>query len=97
MKWQKGKPKTGGRQKGTPNKRRTIFESLEEIRTEDGKPVDIVKLLFDGIMAMPAFQRVDALIDFMKYVYPQQKNLEISQPEGQSFKVVIEDYGKKNE
>lgn len=95
-KFEKGHKKIGGRAKGVPNKRRTIFESLEEIRTEDGRAVDIVKLLFDGIMAMPPFQRVDALIDFMKFVYPQQRNVELSNPEGsEGFKLIIEDYGKK--
>ena len=87
--------KIGGREKGVPNKRRTIFESLEEIVTEDGKPIDVVKLFFDGVMTMPPFQRVDALIDFMKFVYPQQKSLEIGNKDDEGFKIVIEDYSKK--
>lgn len=89
------RPEKAGRKKGTPNKRNTIFESLEQIRTEDGSPVDVVKLFFDGLMTMPPFQRVDALLEFMKFLYPQQKNVELSNPEGQAFKVIIEDYGKK--
>lgn len=96
MPFKKGKPKTGGRKKGTPNKRQSIFESLDEIRTEDGKPVDVIKLFFDGLMAMPPFQRVDALLDLMKFMYPQQKNVELSNPEeSDGFKLIIEDYGKK--
>lgn len=98
MPFKKGdkKPERSGRKKGTPNVRRTIFESLEEIRTEDGKPVDVVKLFFDGVMTMPPFQRVDALINFMKFVYPQQKTLEIGNKEGQEgFKIIVEDYSKK--
>ncbi len=95
-KFQKGHKKLGGKVKGTPNKRRTIFESLEEIHTEDGNPVDVVKLLFDGIMTMPPFQRVDALLELMKFIYPQQKNLELSNSPGtEGFKLIIEDYGKK--
>lgn len=100
MPFVKGKPRppNAGRKKGTPNKpRKSIFDSLEEIRTEDGSPLDIVKLLFDGIMAQAPFQRVDSLIDFMKFVYPQQRNVEISQPEGEGFKVEIVDYTKKHE
>lgn len=96
MPFQKGKPKTGGRQKGTPNKKRTIFESLEEIVTEDGKPVDIVKLFFRGLETMPPYQQVDALLEFMRFVYPQQRNVELSNsPEGDGFKIIIEDYSKK--
>lgn len=94
-KFQKGHKKVGGREKGSINKRRTIFESLEEIVTEDGKPIDVVKLFFNGLMTMPPYQQVDALIDFMKFIYPQQKTLEIGNKDEQGFKVVIEDYSKK--
>lgn len=92
--FKKGKVKTGGRKKGVPNKKRSIFESLEEIQTEDGMPIDVVKLLFQGIMDMPSFQRVDALLEFLQFIYPKQKNLEISSGE-EGFKVVIEDYSNK--
>ena len=94
-KFTKGHEKKGGRKKGTPNKRRTIFESLEEIQTADGKPVDVVKLFFEGLMAMPPFQQVDALLDFMKFIYPQQKSLDIGNKDGEGFKIIIEDYSKK--
>jgi hypothetical protein len=95
MAFKKGKPKTGGRQKGTPNKRRTIFESLEEIQTVGGQPVDVVKLFFEGLMDMPSYQRVDALLDFMKFLYPTQKALEIGNKDESGFKIIIEDYAKK--
>lgn len=97
MGFEKGKPrhKDAGRKKGTPNKRKSIFDSLEEIKTQDGSPVDVVKLLFQGMMDMPSFQRVDALLDFMKFLYPQQKALEIGNKDGEGFKIVIEDYSKK--
>lgn len=99
-KFEKGKPRhpQAGRKKGTPNKRLTIFESLDEIQTVDGKPVDIMKLFFDGLMTMPPFQRVDALLELMKFVYPRQSNLQLSNPEdSEGFKLIIEDYGKKHE
>lgn len=94
MPFQKGHKKVGGKKKGTPNKRNTIFESLEEIRTVKGQPLDVVKLFFEGVMDMPSFQRVDALLKFMEFLYPKQKNLEINTGEG-GFKIVIEDYTKK--
>lgn len=95
--FKKGEPRPAkaGRKKGTPNKRRTIFESLEEIRTEDGAEVDVVKLFFSGLMTMPPYQQVDALLDFMKFLYPQQKALEIGNKDGEGFKVEIIDYTKK--
>ncbi len=97
MAFQKGQPRPAkaGRKKGTPNKRRTVFESLEEIVTEDGQPVDVVKLFFAGLQSMPPFQQVDALLAFMKFLYPQQRNVELSNPEGEGFKIIIEDYSKK--
>lgn len=96
MAFKKGHKKLGGREKGVPNKRKSIFDSLEEIHTQDGSPVDVVKLLFQGLMDMPSFQRVDALLDFMKFLYPQQKSLDIGNKEGdEGFKILIEDYSKK--
>lgn len=97
MGFEKGKPrhKDAGRKKGTPNKRRTIFESLDEIITKDGRPVDVVKLFFEALMDMPPFQRVDALNNFMKFVYPQQKQLEIGNRDDQGFKIIVEEWSKK--
>lgn len=94
MAFKKGTPKppTSGRKKGVPNKKRTIFESLEEIQTEDGKPVDVIKLFFAGLMTMPPFQQVDALLEFMRFIYPQQKNVELSNKDDEGFKVIIERY-----
>lgn len=89
------KPEKSGRKKGTPNKRRTIFEELEEIRTEDGSEVSLVKLFFRALETMPPYQQVDSLIDFMKFVYPQQKQLEIGNKDDSGFKIEIVDYKKK--
>lgn len=96
MGFQKGQPRPAkaGRKKGTPNKRRTIFESLEQI-TDGGKPVDLVELFFKGLMTMPPYQQVDSILQLMKFVYPQQKSLEIGNKDESGFKVIIEDYSKK--
>lgn len=97
MPFQKGKPRSpnAGRKKGTPNKRKTIFDSLDEIVTEDGQPVDVIKLLFDGMMTMPPYQRVDALLELAKFLYPRQNNVQLSNPEGEGFRVIVEDYVTK--
>lgn len=95
MPFQKGHKKVGGRVKGTINKRRTVFESLEEIVTEDGKPVDVVKMFFGALDTMPPYQQVDALLDFMQYVYPKQRNIEIGNASEEGFKIIVENYTKK--
>jgi hypothetical protein len=41
--------------------------------------------------------RLKASTDLMKYMYPQKRAVELSNPEGQAFKVIIEDYSKKND
>lgn len=93
MGFKKGEPRpaNAGRKKGTPNKRNTIFESLDEIVTEDGKPVDIVKMFFDGLMAMPPYQRVDALLEFMHFVYPKRKMIEVRDLSDEELKEVLLD------
>lgn len=93
-KFEKGHKKVGGRQKGTPNKHRTIFESLEEIQTVDGEPIDVVKMFFSGLLTMPPYQQVDALLEFMQYLYPKQKVLDIGNKDGGGFKIEIVDYTK---
>lgn len=98
MGFKKGVPRhpDAGRKKGSLNKKRTIFESLEQIQTEDGQPVDVVKLFFAGLMTMPPYQQVDALLEFMKFIFPIQKHVELSNGEdGNGFKIIIEDYTKK--
>ena len=95
MAFEKGKPKTGGRAKGTPNKRQTIFEALEKIHTEDGQPIDIVKMFINDMMEIPAMQRTDAWLRFMEFVFPKQKNLEVTGEMG--IKVTVERYLPKDE
>ena len=88
-----GYPKTGGRQKGTPNKRPAIFESLEKIRTAEGVPIDMVKWFIKDLNDLPAMQRAELTLRFIEYLYPKQRNVEVSAGEG--FKIILEDYSKK--
>lgn len=39
--------------------------------------------------------RLKASTELMKYIYAQKRAVELSNPEGQVFKVIIEDYSKK--
>lgn len=74
----KGTLKTGGRQKGTPNKRTLIFSSALE-----RKGFDCAKEwldLYDEIKLDPkliAF-RIDALKQIAMYVYPKPKEIDLS-------------------
>lgn len=82
--------KYGGRTKGTPNKRTlSIQEDLDKILTEDGDPVCIVKMFFDGLMTMPPYQRVDALLEFMQFVYPKKKHLEVKDVSDEELKILL--------
>lgn len=75
--FKKGQKKIAGRTKGTPNKKTlTLFEELDQILTEDGEPVSIVKMLMAGIHAQPAFQQVDSLLKLMEFVFPKRKHTE---------------------
>ena len=92
MPFEKGKPRhpDAGRKKGTPNKRNTIFESLENIKTEDGDTVDLVKIFVHDLMSLPAMQRAEVLVRFFEYVYPKQRNIETTGEMG--IKVIVEKY-----
>lgn len=70
--FQKGKEKTGGRKKGTPNKKTAdIMERL--------KGVDIVgELLEIARTTEKEDTKVTVYKELMKYVYPQRKAVEIA-------------------
>jgi hypothetical protein len=92
MPFEKGNP---GRPKGSKNKRHTIFESLDQIQTENGDPVDVIKLFFNDMMQLPAMQRAEMWLKFMEYIYAKQKNVEVNAEMG--IKIVVEDFLKKEE
>jgi len=79
MPFKKGlpRPANAGRKKGTPNKKTiSLLEEMEQILTDDGQPVSVIKLFFNGLMAMPPYQQVDALLKFMEFLYPKRKHME---------------------
>lgn len=70
--FQKGKQKTGGRQKGTPNKR--TAEIVERLEKEDivGSLLNIAKTTQDENIKVTVYK------ELMKYAYPQRKAVDIS-------------------
>jgi len=66
-----GLPKTGGRQKGVPNKSTiTLQETLERLRLD--VPAEIARLLPE----LSAEKRVEALLDLMSFLHPKRKAIE---------------------
>lgn len=87
----KGK-KTGGRQKGTPNKDR---EDLYAICEQHGVNV------FEGLVLLAARAEDDntkfhRLMEIAPYLYAKRKQVDVGiDPEKSTIRVIIEDYGKK--
>lgn len=68
----KGTPKTGGRQKGTPNKRtRELNEIFESIN------FNIPERLAAIIPALPLEKQADVYLKLMEFQYPKRKAVEV--------------------
>lgn len=68
-----GSPKTGGRQKGTPNKK---TEALQN--TLANHNFDIVEKLLELMPKLKEEKQAEILLGLMNYVYPKKKSMEIS-------------------
>ncbi|QLY25698.1 hypothetical protein [Bdellovibrio sp. KM01] len=66
-----GSIKTGGRQKGTPNKKTQL---LNEIL--DAKDFCIPEKLMELLPSLSPEKQADVLVDLMSYVYPKRKAIE---------------------
>lgn len=85
----RGKTPGSGRQKGTRNK---ICMNLEALCEETG--VDPFKILLEHCKNPDPAISIAAAKECCKFLYPQRKALEVSNPD-QGFKVIIEDYVSK--
>lgn len=76
MGWPHGrtKPKTGGRKKGTPNKRSQTLQDGLEMRL--GQPL-FDSIMDDILMLEDPAQRARLKIEIMPYVYPRRKALDM--------------------
>lgn len=88
----KGK-KTGGRQKGTPNKD-TAW--LHDICEQEGV-MPFREMIIAAKQIDEPKSRCDAFEKVSQYLYPKRKAMELTGKEGEDLgiKIVIEDYGKK--
>lgn len=87
----KGSPKTGGRQKGTPNK---ATQDLMAICEKHGCDP------FEGMVIIAVNEKVpdkkfDKLKEIAQYVYPKRKAIEHSTEGSEGFRVILEDYRSK--
>ena len=72
MSRQAGRPKTGGRKKGTPNKS-TL--GLQEALEAHG--IDVVAQLSELIPTLKVEKRADVLMSLMTYLYPKRRSIEL--------------------
>lgn len=100
-----GSPKTGGRQKGTPNANKQEFRDLlaEAARNcghERGKKgfdplIKLAEIYFEfeelGVATAPA--RVEILLKTLEYSYPKKKAVEVSGPDGGPIEVDLSGVG----
>lgn len=85
-----GTPKTGGRQKGTPNANKQEFRELlnEAARSHGREGFDpLLKLVgiyyeLEDLGVATTGPRVDILLKTMEYSYPKKKAVEVSGPDG---------------
>lgn len=63
---------------------------MEKIVTEDGQPIDIIKLFFASVMDMPPFDRADALLKFMEFIYPKRKQVEVNLGDDEFKKALVQ-------
>lgn len=70
---QVGSYKTGGRKKGTPNKRTLhLFENLNSVG------LDVISKLSEILPQLPIEKQADVLLELMPYIYPKRKAIELS-------------------
>lgn len=79
-----------GRQKGTPNK---VTQSLEEKCALMG--VDVFEEMLKIATNEEHPDRFSCLKELAQYLYPKRKALEISNGEGDGFRVILCDYSSK--
>lgn len=68
-----GSFKTGGRSKGTPNRRSGELQDALDFHN-----LDVVAELKNLLPVLPAEKRADVLVALLAYLFPKRKSLEIA-------------------
>ena len=88
MAFQKGKAKTGGRQKGVKNKRTRTLEDLQAMCEASG--VEPFQVFLDLCRDRDSSIRISAAREAAKYIYTQRKQTELSGPGGAPIQTEVE-------
>lgn len=87
MAFQPGKPKTGGRKKGTPNK--SSLSLKEQLEERGINPIDYIEAaLLDP--KIDSLQRANLANDLMGYLFPKRSAVSISQEQEEDLKKLEE-------
>jgi len=87
-----GSPKTGGRRKGTPNRRTLDFQSS---LNEQG--IDLVAEIRNLLPVLSPDQKASVILDLLAYLYPKRKAVEPvieSSENGPQIVVMLPDNGR---
>jgi len=71
MPFEKGRKKTGGRQKGVKNKS-NLMAKFEECN------FDVVAAIIESVACQPEYMRADTLIKLLEFMYPKKKAMDVN-------------------
>jgi len=66
-----GSPKTGGRKKGTPNRRTLDFQTCL-----DDQGIDLIAEIKNLLPVLSPDQKASVILDLLAYLYPKRKAVE---------------------
>lgn len=85
----KGSPKTGGRVKGSHNKKSLLVHELLE-----NSGINLISMITEELPFLARPKKVDTLVALLPYVYPKLTSSEIH-AEIEAIEVIIRDYTSK--
>lgn len=94
MAWPKGVPRLAhvGRQKGTPNRKtRTVEETCAKYNFD---PIEAMINIY--MTTQDESLKLSAAKEVAQYILPKRKALEVSTTSDEGFRVIVEDYRKKD-
>lgn len=86
MPFEKGKPKTGGRKPGTPN--RITVAVREQLEASNCNPISVLIRVMRSSKTEPAL-KVRVAAELARYCYPQLRSIELRTPPGSPLEVNV--------